>query len=99
MKMKTRILTFGCVLALLIAAAPQSSAMEDGSAEAIAADLLVVRPACLVMTIIGSALFVVALPVTLISKSTRPTAQALVVQPARVTFVRPVGNMSEIETP
>ena len=58
-----------------MAYAPQASAIEDGSAEAIAADILVVRPLCFAMTIIGSALFVVALPVAAISKSTtkRPT--------------------------
>src|ERR1051326_7053327 len=95
--MKTRILTFVFVLAILWAQTPQTNAVEDGSTEAIAADLLVVRPACFVMTIIGSALFVVALPVAAISKSTRQTAHALVVRPARATFTRPVGDMTDLE--
>ncbi|MFO1500909.1 MAG: hypothetical protein U1G07_21395 [Verrucomicrobiota bacterium] len=95
--MKTRILTFCCIAALLAAYAPAVSAVEDGSAEAIAADILVVRPACFLMTVIGSALFVVALPVAAISKSTRSTARVLVLTPARATFTRPIGDMSELE--
>lgn len=95
--MKTRILTFCCVAAILLAQVPQAQAMEDGSAEAIAADILVVRPACLAMTVIGSALFLVSLPVAAISKSTRQSARALVVRPARATFTRPLGNMTDLE--
>lgn len=70
--------------------------MEDGSPEAIAADVLVVRPLCFVSTLVGSALFVVALPVAAISKSTRQTAHALVVQPARATFTRPLGDLTAL---
>jgi hypothetical protein len=96
--MKTRIVTLCCVLAMLFVQTPQASAVEDGSVEAIAADILVVRPACFAMTIIGSALFVVALPVAAISKSTRQTAHALVVRPARATFTRPLGDMTSLES-
>jgi hypothetical protein len=95
--MKTRFLTVLCTLAILLAHVPPASAMEDGSPEAIAADIIVVRPACFVMTIIGSALFVVALPVAAISHSTHATADALVVKPAHATFTRPWGNMTDLE--
>jgi hypothetical protein len=95
--MKTRIVTICCVLAMLIAEAPQANAIEDGSTEAIAADVLLVRPLCFVMTVIGSALFVVALPVAAVSKSTGQTAHALVVRPARATFTRPIGDMTALE--
>lgn len=95
--MKTRILTLLCVMAILLAHAPQARAMEDGSPEAIAADVLVVRPACFVATIIGSAIFLVALPVAAISKSTGATADTLIVKPARATFTRPLGNMTDLE--
>ena len=81
--MKTRYLTFCCAVALLLAQAPRANAFEDGSPEAVAADVIVVRPVCFVATVIGSALFLVALPVAAISKSTRQTAHALVVAPAR----------------
>lgn len=95
--MKTRFLTLCCGLAILLAHAPQACAVEDGSAEAIAADIIVVRPACFVTTILGSALFLVALPVAAISKSTEATANALIVKPAQATFTRPLGNMSDLE--
>jgi hypothetical protein len=95
--MKTRIVTICCILAILLAEAPRVNAIEDGSTEAVAADVLLVRPLCFAMTLIGSALFVVALPVTAISRSTGQTAQALVVRPARATFTRPLGDMSDLE--
>ena len=95
--MKTRILTFCCAAALLLAAAPKANAIEDGTPEAVAADVLVVRPVCFVATIVGSALFVIALPVAAISKSTRQTAHVLVGIPARATFTRPVGDMTDLE--
>ena len=96
--MKTRILTICCVLVFLLAQVPQTLAIEDASTEAIAADVLVVRPACFVMTVIGSVLFVVALPVAAISRSIKPTAHALVVRPARATFTRPLGDMTALES-
>ena len=92
--MKARILTICCVAAILLAQTPQACAIEDGSPEAMAADILLVRPLAFAATVIGSALFVVALPVTAISKSTAQTAQALVVRPARATFARPIGDMT-----
>ncbi len=95
--MKTRILTVCCVIAILLAQTPQTKAIEDGTPEAVAADILLVRPLCFVSTVIGSALFLVALPVAAISKSTGQTANAMVVRPARATFTRPIGDMSDLE--
>ncbi len=71
--------------------------MDDGSPEAVASDVLVVRPVCFVATILGSALFIVALPVAAITKSTRQTGDALVGAPARATFKRPLGDMTDLE--
>ncbi len=95
--MKTRILTMACVLAILATGMPQTRAIEDGSPEAVAADILVVRPVCFVATIIGSALFVVALPIAAISRSTKQTAHVLVATPARATFTRPLGDMTDMQ--
>ena len=95
--MKTRILTLCCIVAVLFAGAPKAHALEDGSPEAVAADILVVRPLCFATTVIGSALFVVALPVAAISRSTKSTANTLVVKPARLTFTRPLGDMSALQ--
>jgi hypothetical protein len=80
----------------LAASTPSTSAFEDGSFEAVAADALVVRPFSFVATVLGSALFIVALPVAAISKSTSQTAEALVLKPGRMTFTRPMGELSTL---
>jgi hypothetical protein len=94
--MKTRILTLCCVAAILAAGMPQTKAIDDGSPEAVAADVLVVRPVCFAATIIGSAIFVLALPIAAISHSTQQTAHVLVTAPARATFTRPIGDMNSL---
>ena len=80
-------------MALTFAGVVPSQAFSDGSPEAIAADTLVVRPFCLVATILGSAVFLVSLPVAAVSKSTDKAAEALVVTPARATFTRKLGSL------
>jgi hypothetical protein len=62
-----------------------------------AADAIVVRPACLVATIVGSAVFVVALPAAAISGSVKKAANTLVVKPANATFTRPLGDMEALK--
>jgi hypothetical protein len=80
----------------LAASAPSASAFDDGSFEAVAADVIVVRPFSFVATLIGSALFVVSLPVAAISDSVADTSEALVLNPGRMTFTRPLGELSTI---
>ncbi len=80
----------------LAASAPRTQAFEDRSFEAVAGDVLVVRPLSFVATVLGSALFVLSLPVAAISKSTPETAEALVMRPARATFTRPMGELSSL---
>lgn len=65
----------------------------------VAADVLIVRPACLVATIIGSVLFAVSYPIAAISHSVKSTAHALVIVPANATFRRPLGDFSQFEYP
>lgn len=93
--MKKRIFVF-LVVALFTASAPVAHAWEDGSFEAVAADIVVVRPFSFVATVLGSALFVVSLPVAAISGSTSETAEALVYTPGRMTFTRPLGEVSTL---
>jgi hypothetical protein len=90
--MKTKFVTMGCVLALLLASAPGAMAIDDGSAEAIAADVLVARPACLVATVVGGGIFVLALPFAALGGNVKSTGRTLVGIPARATFKRPVGD-------
>jgi hypothetical protein len=96
--MRKRILTLACVWLLVFGSVLPSRAFSDGSPEAIATDALLVRPVCLVATILGSAVFLVSLPVAAISKSTDKAANALVKAPAKATFTRPLGNLSRLST-
>ncbi len=82
-----------CVLALLVSTSPPAFANGGGDATTVLVDVAVARPVTLAMTIVGSALFVVSLPVSSPSHSVKKTAQTLVVAPAKDTFVRPVGDL------
>lgn len=64
---------------------------EDPSALAMTADLVVVRPAMLTFTILGSAVWLVALPFTAAGGNIKQSAKTLVVGPAKNTFVRCLG--------
>lgn len=93
--MKNRLMILSCVTVLLAAQGPSVRA-DEVSPENVAADILVGRPLCLAATVVGTALFVVALPVALISKSVRQTGRALVVRPAEATFTRDLGDFSAL---
>jgi hypothetical protein len=66
---------------------------DDVSAEAMLADGLLLRPGGVIATILGTAVFVVTLPFSIPTKSVEKAAQKLVVDPARYTFVRPLGQI------
>lgn len=91
-----RIRVFLLTTILLASTIPSARAFDDNTFEAAAADLIVVRPLSFVATVLGSALFVVSLPVAAISESTTETAEALVLTPARMTFKRPLGELSTL---
>ena len=57
-----------------------------------ALDLIVVRPIGLVASVIGTAVFVPALPLTLPSGSAGETAHEWIAAPLEYTFNRPLGN-------
>ena len=95
-EMKIKLLTLICVLALSFGSVTTSVASSDSGPLEVIADVIVVRPGCLIATVIGSVFFVVALPAAAISRSIPKTADTLVVQPAKATFTRPVGDMSSL---
>ena len=72
-----------------------ASAASDTGATSVAIDVIVARPVSLAMTIIGSALFVVSLPVAIPSKTVEKAANTLVVNPAKDTFTRPLGDLED----
>jgi len=59
-------------------------------------DLVLVRPGCFLVTLVGSAVFVVALPFAATSGSVKETADTLIVHPAEATFTRPLGDFSTL---
>ena len=85
-----------CGVLIGAAGASPAYAYDSSSSIVVTADVLVARPVCLAATVVGSALFVVALPVALLSKSTDKAAKVLVVGPAKATFTRPLGDFDDI---
>src|SRR5262249_3268847 len=83
---------FLCATSFVHAAANSYTARtEDVSAEEIIVDGLLLRPSGIVATVVGTAVFVVTLPFSIPTRSVDKAAQKLVVDPARYTFVRPLG--------
>ena len=64
---------------------------EEPSAFAMTGDLVVLRPALVVVTLVGSAVFLVSLPFSAAGGNVREAADTLVVGPAKATFVRCLG--------
>lgn len=93
--MKTKILVLFFAITMAMGNISFSRA-EDNSIAAIT-DVALVRPGCFVATLLGSVVFVVALPIAAISGSVRSTADTLVLSPAQATFTRPIGDFSTIE--
>jgi hypothetical protein len=66
---------------------------EDVSAETIIVDGLLLRPGGIIATVVGTAVFVVTLPFSIPTRSVDKAAQKLIVDPAKYTFVRPLGQI------
>jgi hypothetical protein len=64
---------------------------ENPSGFVMAADLVVARPLGVVLTALGATTYVVTLPFSLIGGNAGEAGKALVVGPARETFVRCLG--------
>jgi len=83
-------------IALTLISTSMPALAEDGAyaATAMAADVLIARPAGLVAIVLGTAVFIVALPFAAISRSVKPVGRTLVADPCKFTFTRPVGDFS-----
>ena len=64
---------------------------ENPSALAMTTDALLVRPVLLATTIVGSAVYLVSLPFSLLGGNTAEAGEVLVAGPARATFMRCLG--------
>ncbi|MFN2376371.1 MAG: multidrug transporter [Candidatus Binatia bacterium] len=67
--------------------------VEEPSGVAMVADVLVARPLGLVVTVVGTVFFVAGLPFAAMAGDIDTPAQLLIGEPARYTFVRPLGEI------
>ncbi|MGH8482707.1 MAG: hypothetical protein ACRES8_09615 [Nevskiaceae bacterium] len=101
MRRPIRFITHAAAAAALLcaAAAPASTGeatMELDTAptgEQMALDLVLVRPLSLAGTVIGTAIFVVALPFNALTLNFKDPARRLILEPAKYTFVRKLGDL------
>ena len=96
----SRLLTFTAAAVLAFGVGTAQAQITDGSVDtapsavAMTADLLVVRPVSLVATVLGTAIFIIQLPLDLFTGKVAEPGRKLVVEPARYTFTRPLGEMN-----
>ncbi len=65
---------------------------SEPSAAAMTVDVLAVRPLGIAATLLGTGLFIVSLPFSALGGNVDEVAENLVVEPARFTFTRPLGE-------
>lgn len=64
---------------------------EEPSAIAMTTDALFIRPVLLATTVVGSAVYIVSLPFSLLGGNAAEAGETLVMGPAKATFVRCLG--------
>lgn len=94
--MKYRIFFTGSLLAVTLALSAPAQAYDPiiddtPSGEAMAFDLFIARPLGLVGTVAGTAVYIVALPINLLTFNLADPAKRLILEPAKFTFVRELG--------
>lgn len=94
--MKTKFLILLCAITIGMGNITVSRAANDDDIATIT-NVALVRPGCFLATILGSAVFIVALPIAAISGSVRRTADTLVLAPGQATFTRPLGDFTSLE--
>jgi hypothetical protein len=93
--MKTKFLLILC--AIMIGMGNISLSRAEDNSIATVTDVVLVRPGCFVATVVGSVVFVLALPFAAASHSVGETADTLVLVPWHATVTRPIGDFSTIE--
>lgn len=83
-----------CLLALSLCLPVASYAtvvQEEPTALAMTGDAIFARPVLFTMTVVGSAVYVLSLPFSLLGNNAEEAAEVLVLGPASATFVRCLG--------
>ena len=88
----TLLATLMLLTSIMVSAEEMTTTYQQAQPEYMVADALLLRPMGLAATAIGTAVFIISLPFGLITGSVDQAADALVVEPARYTFVRPLGQ-------
>jgi hypothetical protein len=93
--MKTKIIA--CAVALALAGVtPAMASDRHPDPGAIVVDTVLVRPFCLAATILGSAFFVISLPLAAGTGGIHRSAESLVSKPWHATFTRPLGDFEDL---
>jgi len=88
--------TVAILLALMIIFTSSAVfAKEKPEAANIIGDMVLLRPLGLCSLVIGTAFFIVSLPMAAVSQSTKQTAEVLVADPFKFTFTRPLGEIDQ----
>ena len=66
---------------------------EEPTGGTMMADAFLFRPFMLVSTVVGAAAFIVTLPFSALGGNVSEAGNKLVMEPARYTFVRPLGEL------
>jgi len=86
--------TVALLLALMIIFTSSAVfAKEKPDAANVIGDMVLLRPLGVCTVVIGTAFFIVSLPIAVISQSTKLTAEVLVADPFKFTFTRPLGEI------
>ncbi len=89
MKRRSIALLAACILLMTSVPAFGGERTDD---MAIVFDVLLVRPVGVVAIVFGAALFIVSMPFAIPSGSVEKAGQALVAEPFKYTFSRPLGD-------
>ncbi len=95
--MKKELIAAFMALTLISASVPALAEDTAYVATEMAADVIIARPVGLVAIVLGTAVFIVALPFAAISGSVEPVGRTLVAEPCKFTFTRRVGDFSRWE--
>lgn len=90
MKRKWTVLLIVMVMVIVTSAAPASADITQS--DLVVLDVALIRPVGIVSVVVGTALFILSLPVSIPSGSVGTVANSLVKDSFEYTFIRPVGN-------
>ncbi len=88
---RTCVATFMALMLLTPSFGWANNPEDTPSGGAMVADAVIARPLLLVATVLGTGLYVVSLPFSLAGGNAADAGQALVLEPAKNTFVRCLG--------